>query len=614
MNLIHNHQLVNENHRMFMSNERHIPDDIKQRIELLCRAGIDVPTIRAILKEEFGDLVTWVYDDIYNFIYQLEGSFEKRELDAEEFIKILEQFKYNNDEFLYYIDINETTKKIERNLSMKLGTNWSAFIRDLYKCFGEMDILNFLTQWDTLKTLYSPVATYLLHIEKTKEKWAACYNCDTFMADMTTTQHGESINNMMKGYLDANTSLTAFISAFQSALDIFQIQRYEKETNGRIVEYNSESNYFICSCKYTQFSGFICRHIFRKKNPNEKELINNYITFITLDSPQQLALSSNELNNYQDDQYMFTRLLQKIQRFVIQNPTMATTLYTTFNKIFDSEIEKINRSQSNSSKITATIKNLLITQGRVHSQGSSSLDQYFVETDFLPDESNLGSSSSSKYFIEPGFLSDESSLEKSQDDDKHCQYFGETLPNPLPLKVLEYLSDIAAKKKFVRTADEQYEFCWVHREEGIIIPYGIEKGYPLFINFAELPNQITNLKNELLKIIKGVRYSEYHVNAIKRIQEIGISKANSPLLQINHFESYQFNRIRFWRVDHNYLTNLTLFFFSPGIMGPKGLAAILTTLTDTLIAEDFNNISLKAAKEIMIDSIEFGQYVYDDSN
>ncbi|CAG8799861.1 22973_t:CDS:2, partial [Gigaspora rosea] len=95
--------------------------------------------------------------------------------------------------------------------------------------------------------------------------------------------------------------------------------------------------------------------------------------------------------------------------------------------------------------------------------------------------------------------------------------------------------------------------------------------------------------------------------------------------------------------DSNDLKNTNT---APGYYGPKGLAVILTTLTDTfvktkiltanlctpqsssqylaqvlvpetairLIAEDFNNISLEAAKEIMIDSIEFGQYVYDDSD
>ncbi|CAG8463533.1 7834_t:CDS:2 [Scutellospora calospora] len=30
MNLIHNHQIVEENHRFFMSNKRNIPDDVKQ--------------------------------------------------------------------------------------------------------------------------------------------------------------------------------------------------------------------------------------------------------------------------------------------------------------------------------------------------------------------------------------------------------------------------------------------------------------------------------------------------------------------------------------------------------------------------------------------------------
>ncbi len=47
------------------------------------------------------------------------------------------------------------------------------------------------------------------------------------------------------------------------------------------------------------------------------------------------------------------------------------------------------------------------------------------------------------------------------------------------------------------------------------------------------------MKPELLKIIKGQKYSEYHVNAIKKIQEIGLSKINNPLIQINYFEFLQ---------------------------------------------------------------------------
>ena len=107
-----------------------------------------------------------------------------------------------------------------KNLYLKLGSNWSAFIKDLYKCLEEMDIQKFLTYWDALKISYPSVSTYLSRMKKTKEKWAECFNCDTFMADMTTIQCGESINNMIKGYcyLDVSTSLMKFINAFQSAL------------------------------------------------------------------------------------------------------------------------------------------------------------------------------------------------------------------------------------------------------------------------------------------------------------------------------------------------------------------------------------------------------------
>ncbi|KAF0459823.1 protein far1-related sequence 11 [Gigaspora margarita] len=85
---------------------------------------------------------------------------------------------------------------------------------------------------------------------------------------------------------------------------------------------------------------------------------------------------------------------------------------------------------------------------------------------------------------------------------------------------------------------------------------------------------------------------------------------------------------------------------SPGCYGSKKLAVILTALTDMfvktkilttnlcapqsfsqyltqvlapetmirLIVENFNNIFLEDAKEIIIDSIEFEQYIYDDSD
>ena len=61
---------------------------------------------------------------------------------------------------------------------------------------------------------------------------------------------------------------------------------------------------------------------------------------------------------------MLTRLLQKVQRFVIQNPVSVTTFYTSLNELFISEVEKINQLQFNNSKVTATVKNPLIVRGK----------------------------------------------------------------------------------------------------------------------------------------------------------------------------------------------------------------------------------------------------------
>ncbi len=48
--------------------------------------------------------------------------------------------------------------------------------------------------------------------------WALYSNRQLFMADMTTTQRGESMNSFIKGYMDVTISLTAFLKAFESVL------------------------------------------------------------------------------------------------------------------------------------------------------------------------------------------------------------------------------------------------------------------------------------------------------------------------------------------------------------------------------------------------------------
>ena len=56
-------------------------------------------------------------------------------------------------------------------------------------------------------------------MDKNLTRWAPCYNKQLFMADMFTTQRGESMNSLMKSYMDATTSLINFLKAFELALE-----------------------------------------------------------------------------------------------------------------------------------------------------------------------------------------------------------------------------------------------------------------------------------------------------------------------------------------------------------------------------------------------------------
>ncbi len=110
-------------------------------------------------------------------------------------------------------------RNVVKNLNGALGSNWSNFIKSFYKCLNEYDEKNFMEKWTQLKADYFIIAKYLTRMDKNLERWAPCYNQQIFMADMTTTQREESMNNLMKGYMDAITSLIAFLKAFESALE-----------------------------------------------------------------------------------------------------------------------------------------------------------------------------------------------------------------------------------------------------------------------------------------------------------------------------------------------------------------------------------------------------------
>jgi hypothetical protein len=336
VNLLHNHAMVAPERRRFMSSERKLPDEVKSEVLQLRRAGISVPQIRSVLKVKFGKDRVWLYDNVYNFLYQQTAEPAKRALDAQSLVQALQELQADYTQLEFRFDLYPDTQRLRRiiwmfpeqklaycrfhdvivfdntystnyfrmpfgvftgvnnhgqsvcfagslvdredgetfiwlfnsfldmvsnnapdvlltddhkaiglaiettfarygtrhrlcywhlfrnlskNLSASLGSQWDNFLRTFHECLNTNDEQTFISRWTTLKREHPKAKRYLERMEHTDKKWACCYNQDVFMADMTTTQRGESMNNLLKYYMDSTTSLSTFLEAFTSALE-----------------------------------------------------------------------------------------------------------------------------------------------------------------------------------------------------------------------------------------------------------------------------------------------------------------------------------------------------------------------------------------------------------
>ncbi|CAB4378322.1 unnamed protein product [Rhizophagus irregularis] len=571
MNLEHNHEMVAPEHKMFLSSERIIPQEIKDRIIVYHQAGCNVPTIRSIFKQEYKDLETWIYNDIYNFIYQEIDGFEyevRVDVDTNELLQVIwmypDQKRYysrfldvivfdntykvnrfnmpfgiftgiNNfgqsvcfagtlmcretiDSFVWVFNtflkfVNNYSPKVMltdedkaisqaieitlfgqntkhvlciwhlwknviKNIANVLGTKWREFTKSFYDCIREYEVDNFIIKWQQLKENFPDSKSHLERMDKIKEKWAPCFIRDTFLVDMTSTQRGDSMNNLMKGYMDASHSLLDFLKAFESALEqrendlqlakykqihenvtfktlspleyqaseiltnyalkltqeqllqstsylcielldsrtetmqTYQIYRFNHETKpGRKVVHNGETNHFVCSCKYTTFSGIICRHIFR------------------------VATQLN-LNNLPES--LFHNQWRK-------------------DPIFH-EIKGLNKSANNQKTCKSTTKNL-IRNPQTATNNSKKREKKKVFQ-------NLPQISVTK-LMDMEIVEIDNGLSKKKDNELFCLFCNQSLPNPLPKKLLDYLKILQNKDKILET--DRAEFCFMHYAETAII-------------------------------------------------------------------------------------------------------------------------------------------------
>ncbi|CAB4406354.1 unnamed protein product [Rhizophagus irregularis] len=435
-------------------------------------------------------------------------------------------------------------------------------------------------------------------------------------------------------------------NSINQSLQIFLVTRFGSSSNGRVVEYSLNDEIFTCTCGYMAFSGIICRHILRVatqlnidsfykkmypsrwcKDPNESEMIQIYQSFYKHkplhDLQDQLIIDQLQLE--QDYKYKLNHTIWKLQRFINQKPETAIIFDETITLLLNAQIaatiENCNSQIINNNDIIKIPQNVKPKGGvrsnkrkksgiEINSQRKKS--KKLKEKDSNENKENImignkGNSSSNNENI------------NSITIPEICPYCDEKLPSPLPNKLKDLFMNFQGKRL---KAVEQFEFCHAHIGEMQIIPDGIKKGYPTVIDFNSIPKRIENFSTDLLDICKKKVKSFYCDNFMREYRDKGKNKINSPMSLMSRIESFQ-----------------------PGYYGPRGAIVIAETLRklfiDTkiltksltipqtpmeylqevlipeaavrLIQED-KDITAEKAREIMLESVRFGEYVHNDEN
>ncbi|PKC52310.1 hypothetical protein RhiirA1_430258, partial [Rhizophagus irregularis] len=198
-----------------------------------------------------------------------------------------------------------------------------------------------------------------------------------------------------------------------------------------------------------------------------------------------------------------------------------------------------------------------------------------------------------------------------------CPYCDNILPDTLPEKIKDQLQNLQNKPI---TEEERWSFCIMHHGELNIVPHGLSKGYPEYIDFNVLPSRIIKFEKDLIEIINGNISSYYWDIASSIYKEVGYNKAKAPMMLMNRFEVFQPGYYGFNGLYTIVNTLIDLFVNSNNLtkdqtypLDPMDFIyeVLVPEVTLRLIQEDRNNsITLEDAKEILNDSIEFGVYMH----
>ncbi|KAG0066712.1 hypothetical protein BGZ89_006980 [Linnemannia elongata] len=178
------------------------------------------------------------------------------------------------------------------------------------------------------------------------------------------------------------------------------------------------------------------------------------------------------------------------------------------------------------------------------------------------------------------------------------------------------------------TAVEKFEFCRIHVAEENIVPAGLERNYPLFIRFDELPDRIRRMEPELLGIIRGTVASSYLDRALASYRTLGHGARNPQAVLAGvqmtlpgYYGSKGSSKIVEVLVkmfiETQILTHesarpqVPIEYIQQVLVPETGVRLILEDRRGDGGGEVEGELTVEEAQAIMLDSVEFGNYVHD---
>ncbi|XP_031480492.1 protein FAR1-RELATED SEQUENCE 5-like isoform X1 [Nymphaea colorata] len=92
----------------------------------------------------------------------------------------------------------------------------------------------FMSAWQNMLKKHKIVDNeWLGNLFKEKEKWALAYGRDTFCADMNATELNESINNLLKRYLNSKLDMLTFLNNYEELVDDQRREEFKEDNKAR---------------------------------------------------------------------------------------------------------------------------------------------------------------------------------------------------------------------------------------------------------------------------------------------------------------------------------------------------------------------------------------------